>query len=778
MPLPLPDLDNRSWADLVDEAHGVIPRHAALWTDHNAHDPGIMLIELFAWLTEQGMYRLNQVPDRHRRKFLRLVGFTPDPPQAARALVAFRPVAGTSAFSLPAGFELASARSGASRLHFRTLTPIDVLDVVVATLKVDEGDGTISDRTLDWHEELPVAPFGPSPGPGAALYLGFTSLPTVRVIRLGFRLDGPANGVEERRSLRAEAAAYRAASRPTRPGWDCNGTWETAEPVAPPLPPHHSARTVWEFSTGESWSRLEPAEDAGPLMPGQVRDDTRSLTLDGIVALNLPSTLAPTKAMGDGLLYLRCRLAAGAHDTPTPLLDVAPNVVWAEQAIPASHRYVIGPGVAPQGTAPKPGSTVRLQMTLDGKGVIQSLAFGATGDGPEVPVWEYQKPTPDAVGHIAMELVRVGRGSGFPGQSGHLPDTPVDLDSLRLYSLTAGTWEEWSRREDLDSSSRVDAHFAVDLETGIVAFGNGERGRTPEAGALLLAQYRVTAAAAGNRPAGTRLHPAATKRNEKALEAVPPKAFAAIVTLNPSLGGTDVESLAHASGRAVNALHSHERLVELCRHARSDSLDQIAPARIRNLEPPPRALNLPDIERLALAVPGTRVGRARAWADTHPSFPCLDVPGTVTVVVIPDAPGPKPAPTPGLLAAVRRALDLRRIVCTRIEVVGPTYREVRVRAGVVCDASADAVRLAVGIRDALDAFLNPLSGGPARRGWPFGRDVFRSEILQLIADVPGVDYVASLSLALDGRGTSCGNLELCATELVTSGAHEIEVTSP
>ena len=58
MPLPLPDLDTRTWGDLVDEARALIPRYAPDWTDHNLHDPGMTLIDLLAWLVEMDVYAL------------------------------------------------------------------------------------------------------------------------------------------------------------------------------------------------------------------------------------------------------------------------------------------------------------------------------------------------------------------------------------------------------------------------------------------------------------------------------------------------------------------------------------------------------------------------------------------------------------------------------------------------------------------------------------------------------------------------------------------------
>lgn len=73
MPLSLPNLDDRSYAELVDEARSLIPSLSPEWTDHNPSDPGIALIELLAWLTEMVLYSANRVPDAHYTTFLNLL---------------------------------------------------------------------------------------------------------------------------------------------------------------------------------------------------------------------------------------------------------------------------------------------------------------------------------------------------------------------------------------------------------------------------------------------------------------------------------------------------------------------------------------------------------------------------------------------------------------------------------------------------------------------------------------------------------------------------------
>jgi hypothetical protein len=73
MPLQLPALDDRRYADLLAEARRLIPIYDPTWTDHNSSDPGITLIELFAWLAEMLIYRLDRITAENQRKFLRLL---------------------------------------------------------------------------------------------------------------------------------------------------------------------------------------------------------------------------------------------------------------------------------------------------------------------------------------------------------------------------------------------------------------------------------------------------------------------------------------------------------------------------------------------------------------------------------------------------------------------------------------------------------------------------------------------------------------------------------
>jgi hypothetical protein len=161
-------------------------------------------------------------------------------------------------------------------------------------------------------------------------------------------------------------------------------------------------------------------------------------------------------------------------------------------------------------------------------------------------------------------------------------------------------------------------------------------------------------------------------------------------------------------------------------------------------------------------------------------------PGSVSVVVVPPRTGsdadPPPQPDPALLAELAVFLEPRRLLTVRCHVVGPRYVPVRITADVVArdDAAPETVRGAA--RAALARFLDPLDGGPDGTGWPFGRPVWVSEVVAVLAALPLVAYVEEAAVAtddparvlLDGSGRPTG-VALDADELVTGGADGLAV---
>src|SRR5467141_3343403 len=89
MALPVPNLDDRRFQYLVDDAKRLVQQKCPEWTDHNVSDPGVTLIETFAWMTDQDLYRLNRVPERNYITSLELIAVRLFPPTAARAPITF-----------------------------------------------------------------------------------------------------------------------------------------------------------------------------------------------------------------------------------------------------------------------------------------------------------------------------------------------------------------------------------------------------------------------------------------------------------------------------------------------------------------------------------------------------------------------------------------------------------------------------------------------------------------------------------------------------------------
>jgi predicted phage baseplate assembly protein len=762
MPIPLPNLDDRRWADLVEDGRAQITRYAPQWTDHNIHDPGITLIDLFAWLGEMTDYRLNRVPSRHKRKFLELLGFDVGGPTPAGVMLSFAPASATAPFVLPAGSEFEGTNPDRLLVAYRTLRDTTVFASSLKAVQLDVG--TLVDRTHDFTDGFPIQILSAKPESGAAFYLGFDALTPALPFSLGFRFAGSGNDAAMKARILAEAAAQALSCQPVQTRIQC----VPAAPAAPvTLPPHHSAVLVWEAFTTSGWVAI-PAND-----------DTRSLTLDGIVDITVPAAIAATAlgSVATPLFYVRCRVVSGAFDAIPVLLDIEVNASPAEQAVPVTTKFTIKAGVVPTGVAPSPGDSVQLTLSMDGQHVIQSLAF-TSGAGPMLRVWTYTAPGASA-GEITLDVEEAGIGAGLPDQQVLLRTAPLDVASVELYTLAGSVWQQWTIRDDFYASTRTDVHCVVDAVTGVVTFGSGARGQTPPGESVIFVRYRATVADAGNLAAGVVNRDRKSPVNDVLLKALPAATRTQLKTITRNragaINGATAETLNHALGRAVEILYAHERLLELATRKRTTTLDQVDGETVRGLVAPSRGVNLLDLERIALSVPGTRVDRARAWASLHPAYPCLDAPGVVTVVIVPGYSTGRPAPSAGLIDRVWRYLNLRRLVCTTLVVTGPQYVEVTVTATVQSRTGASAAKVTQRIQAGLRAFLDPLAGGPDSLGWPFGRSVYRSEILQLIQNVPGVDHVVTLSMQSDAGSGQCSDIALCRTTLTRSGAHQIEV---
>src|SRR5215471_12526326 len=136
MKIPLPNLDDRRWSDLVDEGRSLIPVYAPDWTDHNIHDPGITLMELFAWIGEMDIYELDRVTDLHKRKFLELVGIKPRPARASHTILSLSLKEGAAPLTLPEGAEFSTPDAFGDETLFRLIQPASIAAGDLAVVQV------------------------------------------------------------------------------------------------------------------------------------------------------------------------------------------------------------------------------------------------------------------------------------------------------------------------------------------------------------------------------------------------------------------------------------------------------------------------------------------------------------------------------------------------------------------------------------------------------------------------------------------------------------------
>ncbi len=109
--LEAPNLDDRNWQEIVEQTRALIPRYAPEWTDHNPSDLGIALIELFAWIAESTIYRLNRVPEKHFVEFLNLLGITRDPPTPATTFLTYKLAPNSSPIIIPKGHQVSTLQT-------------------------------------------------------------------------------------------------------------------------------------------------------------------------------------------------------------------------------------------------------------------------------------------------------------------------------------------------------------------------------------------------------------------------------------------------------------------------------------------------------------------------------------------------------------------------------------------------------------------------------------------------------------------------------------------
>ncbi|HEV8546613.1 MAG TPA: putative baseplate assembly protein [Candidatus Limnocylindrales bacterium] len=266
MALPVPNLDDRRFQDLVDDAKRLVQQRCPEWTDHNVSDPGVTLIELFAWMTDQLVYRLNRVPDRNYVKFLELIGVSLFPPTAARTQVTLWLTSPQpDLVRIPAGTQVATVRTETDEaIVFATTEELPIVPSTLAELGSMVDGKTYRDQWAALEKGSGFACFKDVPAPNDALYVGLSEAVPSNAVRLRFKCHIEGVGVD---------------------------------PTNPPL--------VWEAWSGEDW---EPCELDS--------DTTGGLNRDGDVTIHVPRSHTASLIAKHRAGWIRARVLEPAADQP------------------------------------------------------------------------------------------------------------------------------------------------------------------------------------------------------------------------------------------------------------------------------------------------------------------------------------------------------------------------------------------------------------------------------------------------------------------------------
>ncbi|MEF8855864.1 MAG: putative baseplate assembly protein [Haloplanus sp.] len=419
MSLDVPDLDDRRFEEMMEDVRKRIPVHSEAWTDHNAHDPGITILELLAWLAESYGYQLNQVTDAHLRKYLDLVGTTPRPPRRATGRLTLADVDDFDGQTLPSGTPLAARVPTSVTERFETTEDVTLTGASIADVVSEHPGGRTDHSRENADDGRHYRAFGVEAGPDCALYLGFDGDPFVGEtldLLVDFHEDdlpAPAGATDEGIEIGAEGGD------PDGDGVGGPGieTYAIQDVAFRP-----SIEVTWQYCTApDDWYEEWAWEDLDVLV-----DETIHLYRGGRVRLERPIGWE-TEEYGDPAQilgretdrhWLRCVTRSRAdedanYEVPPQLDAIRTNVVR------VAHRETV------------------------------ETADLARADGEET--------------------------TGDPNQCFRFPS---DRAPARAGSVHVGG-EEWTAVEDFDASGPSDRHYVLDQAAGEVRFGDGRRGVIP-----------------------------------------------------------------------------------------------------------------------------------------------------------------------------------------------------------------------------------------------------------------------------------------------------------
>jgi hypothetical protein len=316
------------------------------------------------------------------------------------------------------------------------------------------------------------------------------------------------------------------------------------------------------------------------------------------------------------------------------------------------------------------------------------------------------------------KFVPVGISNGSADQQFTLAQTQIDPTAFSLeVDLPGFGFQQFLPVDDLAAVQGPLPVYLLDPEAGTIRFGNQMQGMIPPLGRRIrVSQMRAGGGSAGNLPAGTLT---SIKARDSSGNPVTQKITAAQPI--STTGGADAETLDQVQRRLPSLLKHQER-----------------------------AVTADDYKSLAMEVPGAGVARVEVLPLFKPQTRTINVPGVVSVMVIPSKAGVQP-PCPRadrpLLETVYQYLDSRRPVAAEMYVIGTEYVGLGISVAVEVRTGFGLLQVSQAVETALRSYLWPISpGGSDNQGWPLGRKIRSLELEVIVSQVPGVVEVNGLNL--------------------------------
>jgi predicted phage baseplate assembly protein len=312
----------------------------------------------------------------------------------------------------------------------------------------------------------------------------------------------------------------------------------------------------------------------------------------------------------------------------------------------------------------------------------------------------------------------IGQSTGAADQVMLLPARSVEPETFILQVEEIGLgFVKWRAVDDLALMSRDDTVYTLDSEAGNVTFGNGIFGRIPTLGQRVrVAMMRAGGGSTGNLPT-TSLQ----QISAKDFKGNPVNRKLSVIQGIATEGGENVEDLSAAEKRIPSWLQHRNRSVTEA-----------------------------DYKSLAAETPGVRVGRIEVLPHFMPQQRRGDVPGVVSVMVLPFkdmTEAPNPRPDQPFIEKVFAYLNNRRPLATELYVIGCEYIPLGLSIGITVRDGFAYDQVVNAVREAIKRYLWSLPpDGPLGEGWLLGRSVQDRELEIVVARVAGVNSVGGVNL--------------------------------